>query len=219
MSLIDLDIQVFDCQSCKLHEITPQKVTWTGNVYSKVMLIGEAAGKNEVIEGVPFVGDAGKELDTYLSAAGLNRSDFYITNIVKCWPHNTNTKGETCNTPPTKEHITKCGKYIWEEIKFVNPKIIVTLGNVPSKYILATGVGITSHNGYVYTMNNNFEVVNTYNDYSKAVIEDGQIAVMPLYHPSYVYRNRSVMFSDVGEVYTKDMNKLAKFIKKVLNEN
>ena len=107
------------------------------------MFIGEAPGYYEDVEGRPFVGSAGKFLNELLTEAGLERSEVYIANILKCRPPN--------NREPLPEEIEKCTPYLEEQIKSIKPKVIVTLGNYATGFIFSkTGLqfyGITKHHG------------------------------------------------------------------------
>jgi len=110
------------------------------------MFIGEAPGYYEDVEGRPFVGSAGKFLNELLSEAGLERSEVYIANILKCRPPN--------NREPLPDEIEKCTPYLEEQIKSIKPKVIVTLGNYATCFIFSkTGLqfyGITKHHGRVH---------------------------------------------------------------------
>jgi DNA polymerase len=114
-----------------------------GNEHAQVMLIGEAPGYYEDVEGRPFVGSAGKFLNQLLDIAGLERSDVYITNILKCRPPD--------NREPSVEEIEKCTPYLEEQIRSISPRMIITLGNYAGNFIFSmAGLqfnGITRHHG------------------------------------------------------------------------
>lgn len=97
----------------------------------KLMLIGEAPGEQESLQGRPFVGKAGKNLDHFLELAGLAREEIYISNVVKIRPTKTGSTGRLSNRPPTKEEIAFFRPWLMAEIARVNPGVIATLGNVP----------------------------------------------------------------------------------------
>jgi len=109
-----------NCTKCKLYLSRKNAVIGYGNIKAKIMFIGEAPGRNEDIQGKPFVGSAGKLLDYLLNKINLKREDVYITNVVKCRPPN--------NRTPLKEEIDACIPYLKEEIEMIRPEIIVTLG-------------------------------------------------------------------------------------------
>ncbi len=98
-----------------------------------IMLIGEAPGEREALEKRPFVGKAGRNLDAFLALAMLNRSDIYITNVVKIRPCAEGAGGRTRNRAPSREEIALFKPYLLREINIVSPRTVVTLGNVPLK--------------------------------------------------------------------------------------
>ncbi len=112
--------EVSTCTRCKLHFSRKLAVPGEGPAQVEIMLIGEGPGFHENEQGRPFVGAAGKFLDELLAAAGLKRSDVFITNIVKCRPPG--------NRDPDAEEIEACSNYLDRQIQALNPKVIVTLG-------------------------------------------------------------------------------------------
>ena len=120
---------VIRCVLCGLSITRKNAVPGSGNIRKKIILIGEAPGKNEDETGSPFVGSAGKILDQALIAARLERNDIYITNVVKCRPPN--------NRVPTDEEIGICtSEYLKKEIDIISPKIICILGATALKSLL-----------------------------------------------------------------------------------
>ena len=105
---------------CELKKTATQAVFGSGNTNSEIVFIGEAPGKNEDLEGIPFVGAAGKFLNEMLEDIGMKREDIYITNIVKYRPPN--------NRDPEPEEKEACNEWLINELKIINPKIIVFLG-------------------------------------------------------------------------------------------
>lgn len=134
-----------------------------GPVNAEVMLIGEAPGANEVEEGEPFVGRAGNKMDDILHDIGVKRSDLYITNLVKIRPPE--------NRDPKKDEIEAWAPLLEQEIEEVDPEVIVTLGNFPSRYMLDTSKGISKMHGRIFT-------------------REGQ-KIMPVYHPAATLYDRS----------------------------
>lgn len=121
---------LFDtCANCKLCDIAKDRtklVFGDGNLEAKIMLIGEAPGQQEDFAGVPFVGRAGQLLSKIIEAVGLDRqNDFYITNTIKCRPPN--------NRKPLATEINNCNLYLKQQIKILEPKIIVLCGSVAMK--------------------------------------------------------------------------------------
>ena len=127
------------------------------------MLIGEAPGANEVKQKEPFVGRAGKRMEDVLSDIGVDRSELYITNLVKVRPPD--------NRDPKNEEIKGWAPLLEEEIENVDPDIIITLGNFPSKYMLDTSKGISQIHGRIFT-------------------REGQ-KIMPVFHPAATLYDRS----------------------------
>lgn len=124
-----LNEQVVECILCDLSKTRTHAVPGHGNTTDKIMMIGEAPGKNEDQKGVPFVGSAGKILDLALSESGLNRNDVYITNVVKCRPPG--------NRVPTDKEIEICtNNYLKKEIKLISPKVICIMGVTALKSLL-----------------------------------------------------------------------------------
>ena len=110
-----------------------------GLVGAPVMMIGEAPGEQESLQGRPFVGKAGKNLDAFLAQAGMDRAALYVTNVVKFRPTRTSAAGRTVNRPPTQEEVRLFLPWLLREINLVNPKYIITLGNVPLKALTGRG--------------------------------------------------------------------------------
>ncbi len=124
-----LDEQIRACVQCPLHQSRTMAVPGEGKATAKVMIIGEAPGKTEDETGRPFVGSAGKFLDHVLAGTGFERSDFFITNIVKCRP-------PANRAPKTSEVETCTSHYLFKQLALINPKLIVLLGNVAVKKML-----------------------------------------------------------------------------------
>ncbi len=103
------------------------------------MLVGEAPGKNEDLQGEPFVGAAGQLLDELLSGISLSRSDVYIANVLKCRPPG--------NRDPQQDEIDSCKGFLREQIRMISPQVVVTLGNFATKLLVPTDVGITRMRG------------------------------------------------------------------------
>ncbi len=127
--LNELAAQIRVCVKCPLHESRTHAVPGDGKYTAKVMIIGEAPGKEEDETGLPFVGSAGRYLDRVLAGTGLDRRDFFITNTNKCRPPK--------NRTPKKNEIVTCTEnYLFEQIELINPKLIMLLGGVAAKAVL-----------------------------------------------------------------------------------
>ncbi|MDB6019036.1 MAG: phage polymerase-related protein [Pedosphaera sp.] len=127
--LEQLDAKIRACIRCPLHQSRTLAVPGEGKANAKVMIIGEAPGRSEDQTGRPFVGNSGKFLDQVLAGTGFERSDFFITNIVKCRPPSN-------RTPRTSEIETCTSLYLFNQISLINPKLIVLLGLVAVKKLL-----------------------------------------------------------------------------------
>ena len=131
---------VINCTKCDLCQTRTNAVPGKGDFNSDVIFVGEAPGRNEDVQGEPFVGVAGKKLSLALENAGISRDEVYITNTVKCRPPN--------NRVPTKIERETCQEYIRKEIEIIKPKIICVLGNTAFGSILG-GTEITKFRGKV----------------------------------------------------------------------
>ncbi len=130
------------CTACDLAETRTQVVFGVGAFDADILLVGEAPGKNEDLQGEPFVGAAGKLLDRLLSEIGIDRADVYIANVLKCRPPG--------NRDPRPGEIDSCKGYLRTQIELIDPKVVMTLGNFATKLLLKRDVGITRLRGQVY---------------------------------------------------------------------
>jgi uracil-DNA glycosylase family 4 len=136
--LNDVRNRVVSCVNCNLSKTRTNAVPGIGNVKSDVIFVGEAPGRNEDLQGKPFVGTAGQILSEALEYAGFTRDQVYITNVVKCRPPN--------NRQPITEERDACRQYLSEELKIIKPKIICILGNTAYSSLL-DGSEITKNRG------------------------------------------------------------------------
>ncbi|MEB3816383.1 MAG: uracil-DNA glycosylase [Desulfurococcales archaeon] len=118
---------ILQCKRCPLHRTRKNPVPGEGPISADIMFIGEAPGRREDETGRPFVGSAGRILDALLASIGVRREDVYITNVVKCRPPG--------NRDPTPEEIESCLPYLIEQIRIIEPKLIITLGRHAGKTI------------------------------------------------------------------------------------
>ena len=161
VSLDEIRAVMGDCRACQLCQTRTNIVFGVGNPRARVMFVGEAPGKNEDLQGEPFVGRAGENLNRILSLAGLEREDIYIANVLKCRPPQ--------NRNPQADEVLACSPYLREQIRSIWPDVIVTLGNPASHFVLKTEVGITKLRGRFHRM--------------------GHFTVMPTFHPAAALRN------------------------------
>jgi len=130
------------CTRCGLAGGRTQVVYGVGSPTADLMFIGEGPGFHEDKQGEPFVGAAGQLLTRMLAEIGFAREDVYIANIIKCRPPG--------NRDPLPDEIESCTPWLVEQISLIQPRLIVTLGNFATKFVLSTGRGITSMRGSVY---------------------------------------------------------------------
>ena len=140
-----IKLQVTKCTKCELSETRNNSVPGKGNYKADVIFVGEAPGKNEDMNGEPFIGIAGKKLTMALESAGVTREEVYITNIVKCRPPK--------NRVPTIDERNTCQNYLEKEIEIIKPKIICILGNTAFNSLL-NGNEITKFRGKIAKKNN-----------------------------------------------------------------
>jgi DNA polymerase len=184
-SLESIKNKVMHCILCDLSVTRKNAVPGSGSLSKKLILIGEAPGKNEDETGIPFVGGAGKILDQALVNAGIARKDTYITNVVKCRPPN--------NRIPNEEEIRICtDHYLKKEIRIISPKVICILGATALKSLLGLEY-MTHHRG--------------------KIINRQPLKYFITYHPAAtIYNNKlkQVFFDDIkvlaGIVNNEDQN-------------
>jgi DNA polymerase len=125
-----------------LAETRTQVVFGVGAFDADIMFVGEAPGKNEDLQGEPFVGAAGKLLDRLLGEIGIERDDVYIANVLKCRPPG--------NRDPRPDEIDSCKGFLKSQLELVDPRVVITLGNFATKLLLKRNVGITRLRGQIY---------------------------------------------------------------------
>jgi uracil-DNA glycosylase family 4 len=157
-----------------------------------IMIIGEAPGETEDQVGMPFMGVSGKVLDSYLNAHGLQHFS-YITNIVKCRPEK--------NRTPTSDEINNCAPYLEEQIKALQPKVIVTLGKSAMSGLQVIGKIRDSKN-----IEWKKSDVHCYFDF-----KDTEYPIVPIYHPSYYLRQKNALSLQAWNEFETNYN--AKFLK------
>ncbi len=158
-----LQNNVSACQQCELHRGRKQTVFGVGDHNADWLIIGEAPGAEEDRQGEPFVGRAGKLLNSMLLACGLQREQVFITNILKCRPPN--------NRDPKPEEVAACSSYLREQIDLIQPKIILAVGRIAAQNLLQTDTPIGKMRGQQYQY------------------ADTEIPVVVTYHPAYLLRS------------------------------
>lgn len=158
-----LEKQVSTCTRCALHECRTQTVFGTGSRNADWMIIGEAPGADEDKQGEPFVGRAGQLLNEILFAAGYQRADVFIANILKCRP--------PANRDPSADEISSCQPYLQRQIELIQPKLILAVGRVAAHGLLETTTQVGRLRGKAHSYG-----------------EHG-IPLIVTYHPAYLLRS------------------------------
>lgn len=159
----ELENSIKDCQKCGLCQGRHNIVFGVGNKDAKIMFIGEGPGADEDAQGEPFVGRAGKLMNLAFQTVGIKREDVYIANIVKCRPPQ--------NRDPQEDESEACMDYLRNQVKLVNPQVIVLLGRIALQNIMGKEYKITSSRGHW--------------------IEKNGIKYMPTWHPAALLRDES----------------------------
>jgi DNA polymerase len=155
---------ILACRACSLYRTRTHLVFGRGSSQAKVMLVGEAPGREEDLEGRPFVGAAGKLLAKELAKIGLREEDIYVANVLKCRPPG--------NRDPLPEEIEACLPYLKRQIEILHPRIICSLGKFATQVLLRTQQGITSLRG-------------------KPQLYEEDIIIIPTFHPAACIYNPS----------------------------
>jgi uracil-DNA glycosylase, family 4 len=163
------------CTLCSLHAARTKVVFGDGSLDARVMFVGEAPGRDEDLQGKPFVGAAGGLLSKIIQAMGMRRDEVYITNVLRCRPPN--------NRNPLPEEVVCCRPYLLELIGIIKPKVICTLGKFAAGALLERLEPISRLRG---------------------VFHDFQgIALMPTFHPAYLLRNpedKKLVWDDIKKI-------------------
>ncbi len=189
MMLKEVEDEIRRCRRCELWKYKTNYVPGEGNPNAKIVFIGEAPGREEDIQGRPFVGKAGKYLTEVLKKLGVERKEVYITNVLKCRPPN--------NRDPKPEEIEACKPYLLKQLEIIKPDVIVCLGRFSSDVILSEfGLGfrgISRDRGKV------FEVEKW----------DKIVKIIPTYHPAAILRNKGL-----AEYFESDLKKAVEVLKR-----
>jgi uracil-DNA glycosylase family 4 len=160
----EIRADIGDCTRCKLCQLGRKQIVFgVGNAAADLMFVGEAPGRDEDAQGVPFVGRAGQKLTQIIEAIGLTRGEVYIANVIKCRPPE--------NRNPEPDEVASCEPFLFRQIDAIKPKVIVALGTFAARSLLKTADPISRLRGRVY-------------DYRGAKL-------IPTFHPAYLLRNPS----------------------------
>lgn len=176
--ILSLEQEILHCQKCGLYQTRKQAVPGEGSIPAELMFVGEAPGFDEDTQGRPFVGRAGQLLTKIIQAMKFERSEVYITNVVKCRPPN--------NRVPHREEVECCTAYLLQQLKLIQPKVVVALGKVATDFFIPSSLGMTALRGNFYDF--------------------GTIQVIPTFHPSYLVRNESNR--EIRKMVWEDMQKV-----------
>ncbi len=160
-TLEEVEARAVGCQNCELAGGRTNVVFGAGNPNARLMFVGEAPGRDEDIQGVPFVGRSGQLLNKILEAAGIERDDVYIANIIKCRPPN--------NRTPLTNEIEACIPYLGRQVALIAPRVICTLGLPATQTLLGIRGSMGSLRGKMYV--------------------EGDVKVIPTYHPAAALRD------------------------------
>jgi len=167
-----------DCRRCRLCEGRRTIVFGTGSAGARLMFVGEGPGRDEDIQGLPFVGRAGQLLNQIIKAMGFEREQVYIANVVKCRPPD--------NRTPLPDEVASCTPFLFSQIDIIAPEVIVALGAPAAQALLGSTSGITKIRG-------------TFREFRG-------IPVMPTFHPAYLLRNPSAkrqVWDDMQQVMAR----------------
>ncbi|MCF6159354.1 MAG: uracil-DNA glycosylase [wastewater metagenome] len=159
--LEELRQEMLTCHKCPLNESRTNLVFGTGDPAADLMFVGEAPGRDEDLQGEPFVGRAGQLLNKIIEAIGMKRNDVYIANVLKCRPPG--------NRNPQPEEIALCMPYLIKQIEIIKPKVLCALGTFAAQTLLDTKASVGTLRG-------------KFHDYKG-------IPMMVTYHPAYLLRN------------------------------
>lgn len=160
-TLEEIKEEIGDCTRCKLHHGRTNIVFGEGNPKARLVFVGEGPGRDEDIQGQPFVGRAGQLLTKIINAMGLKRSDVYICNVVKCRP--------PANRTPEQDEIATCQQFLIKQLRAIDPAVIVCLGSVAAQSVLNTKARLGELRGNFHTY--------------------GRARLMVTYHPAALLRN------------------------------
>jgi len=163
-SLAAIREDIGECVRCKLCALGRKQIVFgVGNPNANLMFVGEAPGRDEDIQGIPFVGRAGQKLTQIIEAIGLKREDVYIANVIKCRPPQ--------NRNPEPDEVEQCEPFLFRQIDTIKPKVIVALGTFAAKSLLKSNDSISRLRGRVF-------------EYRGAKL-------VPTFHPAFLLRNPS----------------------------
>lgn len=175
--------KIMACQACPLFKGRKQAVPGEGNRKAQLMFVGEAPGRDEDLQGKPFVGRAGQLLTRIIQAMGFSREEVYIANVIKCRPPE--------NRTPKPNEIKACSPFLLKQIELIQPRVIVALGKVATDFFLQSQKSMSELRGHFGQFQG--------------------IPVMPTFHPSYLVRNEGN--KEIKKMVWEDMKKVLELLK------
>ena len=177
------------CTTCALAQGRTQVVFGSGSPNADLMFVGEAPGFHEDQQGVPFVGQAGKLLDTLLGGIGLTRADVFVANVLKCRPPG--------NRDPLPEEIAACEPHLFRQIELIQPTLVATLGNFATKLLSGKPAGITRVHGYE----------------QEVTLGARTVLLYPIFHPAAALYTPSML-----KVLEEDFARIPALLERALDE-
>ena len=177
------------CTRCALAQGRTQVVFGSGSPNADLMFVGEAPGFHEDQQGIPFVGQAGKLLDTLLGGIGLTRADVFVANVLKCRPAG--------NRDPLPEEIAACEPHLFRQIELIRPTVVATLGNFATKLLSGKPAGITRVHGYE----------------QEVTLGARTVLLYPLFHPAAALYTPSML-----KVLEEDFERIPALLGRALDE-
>jgi DNA polymerase len=174
----ELQKKVEGCTRCGLCSYRKNTVFGQGSRIAPLVFVGEGPGAEEDEQGIPFVGKAGRLLTQILASVGISRDHVYISNVVKCRPPE--------NRVPTPDEMMACSPFLEAQLALLRPKIVVCLGNTPTRWLLRTSEGITALRGRWFPWRG--------------------VLLLPMFHPSFLLRNESRKKGSPKELTWRDIN-------------
>ncbi|MBA2331306.1 MAG: uracil-DNA glycosylase [Actinobacteria bacterium] len=180
-ALADYRDETLVCTRCPLAATRTQVVFGSGDLHAELMFVGEAPGFHEDQSGIPFVGQAGKLLEKLLRGIGLERTDVYVANVIKCRPPG--------NRDPHPEEIEACESHLFRQIELIRPTLVATLGNFATKLLSGQPAGITRVHGVE----------------QHVILGGNAVTLYPLFHPAaalYTPSMQKVLEQDFARIPT-----------------
>ena len=181
--------QTASCTRCALAQGRTQVVFGAGSPDADLMFVGEAPGFHEDQQGIPFVGQAGKLLDTLLGGIGLTRADVFVANVLKCRPPG--------NRDPLPDEIAACEPHLFRQIELIQPKLVATLGNFATKLLSGKPAGITRVHGHE----------------QEVTLGARTVLLYPIFHPAAALYTPSML-----KVLEEDFARIPALLERALDE-